>query len=204
MQYFKLGICCLLAVLLSVEATNADNRSARSTVERFNATLSKIMQNASTLRFSGRYASLEPVFLDSFDIQFMAQFSAGRHWRMLSEDERNKLVGTFGRLWVSTYADRFNGYDGESFEIVEEKPAPRNTILVKTNIIKNNGKKVAIDYLLRKRNTQWYVIDIFLSGKYSELAKQRAEYTSVLKRKGFIGLVDIVEEKIQRMAQLGN
>ena len=204
MQYFKLGICCLLAVLLSVEATNADNRSARSTVERFNATLSKIMQNASTLRFSGRYASLEPVLLDSFDIQFMAQFSAGRHWRTLSEDERNKLVGTFGRLWVSTYADRFNGYDGESFEIVEEKPAPRNTILVKTNIIKNNGKKVAIDYLLRKRNTQWYVIDIFLSGKYSELAKQRAEYTSVLKRKGFIGLVDIVEEKIQRMAQLGN
>jgi phospholipid transport system substrate-binding protein len=204
MQYFKLGICCLLVVLLSVEATNADNRSARSTVERFNATLSKIMQNASTLRFSGRYASLEPVLLDSFDIQFMAQFSAGRHWRMLSEDERNKLVGTFGRLWVSTYADRFNGYDGESFEIVEEKPAPRNTILVKTNIIKNNGKKVAIDYLLRKRNTQWYVIDIFLSGKYSELAKQRAEYTSVLKRKGFIGLVDIVEEKIQRMAQLGN
>ena len=204
MQYFKLGICCLLAVLLSVEATNADNRSARSTVERFNATLSKIMQNASTLRFSGRYASLEPVLLDSFDIQFMAQFSAGRHWRMLSEDERNKLVETFGRLWVSTYADRFNGYDGESFEIVEEKPAPRNTILVKTNIIKNNGKKVAIDYLLRKRNTQWYVIDIFLSGKYSELAKQRAEYTSVLKRKGFIGLVDIVEEKIQRMAQLVN
>ena len=204
MQYFKLGIYCLLAVLLSVEATNADNRSARSTVERFNATLSKIMQNASTLRFSGRYASLEPVLLDSFDIQFMAQFSAGRHWRMLSEDERNKLVGTFGRLWVSTYADRFNGYDGESFEIVEEKPAPRNTILVKTNIIKNNGKKVAIDYLLRKRNTQWYVIDIFLSGKYSELAKQRAEYTSVLKRKGFIGLVDIVKEKIQRMAQLGN
>ena len=204
MQYFKHGICCLLAVLLSVEATNADNRSARSTVERFNATLSKIMQNASTLHFSGRYASLEPVLLDSFDIQFMAQFSAGRHWRMLSEDERNKLVGTFGRLWVSTYADRFNGYDGESFEIVEEKPAPRNTILVKTNIIKNNGKKVAIDYLLRKRNTQWYVIDIFLSGKYSELAKQRAEYTSVLKRKGFIGLVDIVEEKIQRMAQLVN
>ena len=204
MQYFKLGICCLLAVLLSVEATNADNRSARSTVERFNATLSKIMQNASTLRFSGRYASLEPVLLESFDIQFMAQFSAGRHWRMLSEDERNKHVGTFGRICESTYADRFNGYDGESFEIVEEKPAPRNTILVKTNIIKNNGKKVAIDYLLRKRNTQWYVIDIFLSGKYSELAKQRAEYTSVLMRKCFIGLVNIVEEKIQRMAQLGN
>tara|TARA_Y100001934_G_scaffold92716_1_gene114584 strand:- start:52005 stop:52619 length:615 start_codon:yes stop_codon:yes gene_type:complete len=201
MQYFKLGICCLLTVLLSVEATNADTRSARSTVKSFNATLLKIMQNASTLRFSGRYASLEPVLLDSFDIQFMAQFSAGRHWRTLSEDEKNKLVGTFGRLWVSTYADRFNGYNGETFEIVEEKPAPRDTILVRTNIIKNNGKKVAIDYLLREKTTQWSVIDIFLAGKYSELAKQRAEYTSVLKRKGFIGLVDIVEQKIKRMAQ---
>ena len=137
MQYFKLGICCLLTVLLSVEATNADTRSARSTVKSFNATLLKIMQNASTLRFSGRYASLEPVLLDSFDIQFMAQFSAGRHWRTLSEDEKNKLVGTFGRLWVSTYADRFNGYNGETFEIVKEKPAPRDTILVRTNIIKS-------------------------------------------------------------------
>ena len=136
MQYSKFGIFCLLALFLCVGTTNADTRSARSTVERFNATLFKIMQNASTLRFSGRYASLEPVLLDSFDIQFMAQFSAGRHWRTLSEDEKNKLVGTFGRLWISTYADRFSGYNGEAFEIVEEKPSPRNTVLVKTNIIK--------------------------------------------------------------------
>ena len=204
MQYSKFGIFCLLALFLCVGTTNADTRSARSTVERFNATLFKIMQNASTLRFSGRYASLEPVLLDSFDIQFMAQFSAGRHWRTLSENEKNKLVETFGRLWVSTYADRFSGYNGETFEIVEEKPSPRNTVLVRTNIIKYDGKKIAIDYLLREKNTQWSVIDIFLSGKYSELAKQRSEYTSVLRRKGFIGLVDIVEEKVKRMAQSGN
>lgn len=204
MKHSKLGICCLLAVFLNVSSANADARSARSTVERFNATLLNIMQNASDLRFSGRYESLEPVLLDSFDIPFMAQFSAGRHWRTLSQDEKNKLIEIFGRLWVSTYADRFNGYSGEAFEIVEEKSSPRNTILVKTNIVKSNGKKVAINYLLREKDTEWSVIDIFLSGKYSELAKQRSEYTSVLKRKGFIGLVDTVEEKVKRMAQKGN
>ena len=82
-----------------------------------------------------------------------------------------------------------------------KRNSPRNTIQVKTNIIKSNGKKVAINYLLREKDTEWSVIDIFLSGKYSELAKQRSEYTSVLKRKGFIGLVDTVEEKVKRMAQ---
>ncbi|MEC8200282.1 MAG: hypothetical protein VX085_12050, partial [Pseudomonadota bacterium] len=63
MKHSKLGNCCLLAVFLTVSSANADARSARSTVERFNATLLNIMQNASDLRFSGRYKSLELVLL---------------------------------------------------------------------------------------------------------------------------------------------
>ena len=55
MKHSKLGICCLLAVFLTVGGANADARSARSIVERFNAALLNIMQNASDLRFSGRY-----------------------------------------------------------------------------------------------------------------------------------------------------
>ena len=156
-------ICCLLAVFLTVSSANADARSTRSTVERFNATLLNIMQNASDLRFSGRYESLEPVLLDSFDIPFMAQFSAGRHWRTLSQDEKNKLIEIFGRLWVSTYADRFNGYSGEAFEIVEEKSSPRNTILVKINIVKSNSKRSRSQLPFAREKTPSGPLSIFSS-----------------------------------------
>ena len=101
MQYSKLGIFCLLALFLCVGTTNADTRSARSTVERFNATLFKIMQNASTLRFSGRYASLEPVLLDSFDIQFMAQFSEAEQKKLSKPYNVSSKLGKF--IWGNPY-----------------------------------------------------------------------------------------------------
>ncbi len=43
------------------------------------------------------------------------------------------------------------------------------------------------------------MIDIFLKGRFSELAKQRAEYTSILKRSGISGLVATVDDKVRRM-----
>ena len=71
--------------------------------------------------------------------------------------------------------------------------------MVKTKIVKSDGKKVSIDYLLRQKAGVWSVIDIFLKGRFSELAKQRAEYTAILKRRGISGLVATVDDKVRRM-----
>ena len=188
-----------VASLLFALPASAQPSAAMHKVERFNATLLTIMKNAEKLKFSGRYNMLAPVLLDSFDLGFMAQFSAGRYWRSLSEPEQKRLVTAFSKLWISTYADRFDGYSGEQIEIIGTAKAPRDTLMVKTKIVKSDGKKVSIDYLLRQKAGVWSVIDIFLKGRFSELAKQRAEYTSILRRSGISGVVATVDEKVRRM-----
>ena len=202
-RWIKFMSTALLAVAVLTAPEAAQPNAAMQKIERFNATLLSIMQNAETLKFGGRYKTLAPVMLDSFDLGFMARFSAGRHWRGLSPTDQQKLVATFERLWVSTYADRFNGYSGEAFEIVGSQKAPRDTLLVKSNIIKNDGEKIALNYLMQEKEKHWSVIDIFLDGKYSELAKQRSEYTSILKREGLAGLVAKVDAKVKRMQNNG-
>jgi len=202
-RWIKFMSTALLAVAVLAAPAAAQPNAAMQQIERFNATLLSIMQNAETLGFGGRYETLAPVILDSFDLSFMARFSAGRHWRGLSPTNQQKLVTTFERLWVSTYADRFNRYSGEAFEIIGSQKAPRNTLLVKSNIIKNGGEKIALNYLMRENENHWSVIDIFLDGKYSELAKQRSEYTSILKREGLAGLVAKVDAKVKRMQNSG-
>ena len=193
-----------LLVLLFASPALAQTGKAVQQIERFNSTLMTIMQNAQSLKFTGRYKTLAPVILDSFDMDFMARFSAGRHWRTLSAYDQQRLVDAFSKLWISTYADRFNDYGGERFLIVGTGKAPHNTLMVKTKIIKNNGKRVAIDYLMRKKTDAWSIIDIFLKGRFSELAKQRAEYTSILKRHCIAGLIAAVDDKVQHMEQRGN
>jgi len=192
-----LGIA--IASLLCALPASAQPSAAVQKVEQFNATLLTIMKNAEKLKFTGRYKTLEPVLLDSFDMGFMARFSAGRHWRSFSEPNRKRLVNAFSKLWISTYADRFDGYGGEQIEIIGTEKAPRDTLMVKTKIVKSGGEKVSIDYLLRQKAGVWSVIDIFLKGRFSELAKQRAEYTSILRRSGISGVVATVDETVRRM-----
>ncbi len=193
----------LLAPVMPTLAVAAG--AATAVIERFNGTLLKVMQDADTLRFRGRYQLLEPAVKSSFDLAFMARFSVGRYWKKLSPDQQAKLVNAFSRLTIATYADRFNDYSGESFRILGEKKVRENIVLVRTEIVKADGDRVAINYLMHQgKNAKWKVIDIFLKGRFSELAKRRSEYSSVFKRQGFEGLIAAVEEKVRRIEASGS
>ena len=184
-----------------LQEVSAKGQTAIETIKYFNNTLLTIMRNSEELDFVGRYRILRPALKNSFDMKFMAQFSAGRHWHELTETDQFKLIDAFERLWTSTYAIRFDGYKDEVFTIVDVVTAPRNTLLVKTNIIRSDGTTIAINYLMRETEKKWLVIDIFLKGRFSELAKQRSEYSSVLRRKGISELVKKVDTKIKKLEQ---
>ena len=197
----------LLAVLLLLCVTGFGpgvGRAAEPTpsaiVERLNAVLIEVMQGAEALGFQGRYARLAPVLSATFDFPLMARISAGRHWRALDEATRGRFVEAFGKMSIATYAARFDGYGGERFEVLGEAPARRETVLVRNHLVKSDGEAVAIDYLLKAAEGRWRVVDVFLDGKYSELALKRSEYGSVIKNHGVEDLIRSLDEKAIELA----
>ena len=172
-------------------------------VGRLNAVLMEVMQQADELGFSGRYDRLAPVLSEAFNFSLMARISVGRHWRKLANSDRDRLVDVFGRLSIATFAARFDGYSGERFEVLGEKPAPRKAILVRNRLIKSDGEAVEINYLLKTAEGRWRVVDVFLDAKYSELAMKRSEYGSVIKNAGFDELIRRLDEKIAKLAAEG-
>ena len=172
-------------------------------VGRLNAVLMEVMQQADELGFSGRYDRLAPVLSEAFNFSLMARISVGRHWRKLENSDRDRLVDVFGRLSIATFAARFDGYSGERFEVLGERPAPRKAILVRNRLIKNDGEAVEINYLLKAAEGRWRVVDVFLDAVYSELAMKRSEYGSVIKNAGFDELIRRLDEKIAKLAAEG-
>ncbi len=172
-------------------------------VGRLNAVLLEVMQQADELGFSGRYDRLAPVLSEAFNFPMMARVSVGRHWRKLENSDRDRLVDAFGRMSIATFAARFDGYSGERFEVLGERPAPRKAILVRNRLIKNDGEAVPINYLLKSEQGRWRVVDVFLDAKYSELAMKRSEYGSVIKNAGFDELIRSLDEKIADLAAEG-
>ncbi|MFQ6017256.1 MAG: ABC transporter substrate-binding protein [Kiloniellaceae bacterium] len=181
----------------------AAGQGPRGLVERLNATLLEVMRDAERLGYQGRYDHLAPVLARTFNFPLMARVSVGRHWRSLDEAQRKRLIDVFGRISIATFAARFDGYSGERFEVIGERQAPRKAILVDNRLIKSDGEAVAINYLLRKFEDAWRVVDVFLDAKYSELAMKRSEYTSVIANHGFDSLISSLEEKLARLAAEG-
>ena len=197
----------LLAVFLLLCITSLGSSTGRAgeatpseIVERLNAVLIEVMRGAEALGFQGRYARLAPVLSASFDFPLMARISAGRHWRALDAATRGRFVEAFGKVSIATYAARFDGYDGERFEVLGAAPARRKTVLVRNNLVRSDGETVAIDYLLKASKGRWRAVDVFLEGKYSELALKRSEYGSVIKNHGVEVLIRRLDEKAAKLA----
>lgn len=177
-------------------ATNAAETPATDVVVALHDTLIAVMKDADSLGFAGRRDQLAPVIAATFDTPLIARVSTGRHWRGFDTDQRQQMIDALTRLTVATYASRFDDYTGESFRVLSETPAPRETLLVSTELIKSDGETVGLNYLLRPTDDGWRVIDVFLKGVYSELALKRSEYAAVIKRAGFDGLLAAIEKKI--------
>lgn len=190
-----------LTSIAPISASAGKDLSPRVVVETYYAALDKVLRNAKALGFAGRYKALDPAIANSFDIPFMARVAVGPYWRKFAEEQKTSMAVRMHGLSVATYASRFKSYAGERFEVLASATTARGDVLVRTRIVRSNGKAVKINYLLRKRGRGWRIIDVHLKGTISELARWRADFSSVLRRKGYEGLIAAIDRKI---ASLGS
>ncbi len=193
-QFAARVMVALLVWLLPLQWAEAGS-PARSVVERLDSRLLEVMRKADALGFRGRHARLEPVLRQTFDLPYITRLVSGRHWKGWSDGQRAKMVEAFSRLTFATYADRFDGYDGERFKITAERPLKKQRVFVRCQLTKPNGEAIQLDYVLHKAADRWRIINVVADG-ISDLSLRRAEYTAVIKRDGFDALITQLNNKI--------
>jgi len=169
--------------LSSIAAAQAFD-APEKTIDGLNAKLLDTMKQARALGVQGRYEALAPVLSKTYDIATMSRLAVGQTWATLQPDQQAAVTEAFARMMIATYAKRFDGFSGESFQIVEIADRTGTDKMVRTHIVQSNGKPVSINYLMRKTPTGWRVVDVYLDGTISELASRRAEFTAILKSGG--------------------
>jgi phospholipid transport system substrate-binding protein len=196
----RMGKIASLALALSLtggvlmqEATAAAD--PQGVVRSFYGSLLGTMQNGRVLGQSGRYARLAPVVDRTFDLSLMARLAIGPSWTTLTPAQQQQLTEAFEHYVAATYADRFDSYSGEQLQVTGEQPYGAETI-VQTKIVKSNGESTTLNYLMRQDQGGWRISDVYLDGTISQLAVQRSEFNSILKREGVDGLVLALNRKV--------
>ena len=164
-------------------------------VEKLHAVLLESMKVAKSTPVAIRADSLRPVVVSGFGLARMARFAVGSGWSKMSEAQRADYVKAFTDLTVATYANRFDGYSGESFETLGTQPGPQNTLLVMTELRRPDDTPVALTYVIFGEGEDARIVDIYLDGSISELARQRSEYQSVMRNSGADALISRLDAK---------
>ena len=165
-------------------------------IERFYADLLAIMKEAKRLSFVARYDRLAPTVSRTFDLALMTRIAIGPGWAQIPADQQQRLTDVFSRYTISVYANRFDDFGGERFEVDAKPTTGPNGMIIGSRIIKANGEAVPLNYLMRQDGSgAWKVIDVYLSGTISELATRRSEFVAVLQRGGADGLVRMIEQR---------
>ncbi len=199
-RFFTFGLVPLLtAMFLLAPSAGWAQSSPSDIVTAFHESLLGVMKEAKTLGVKGRFEKLASPLKQNFHFRLMTQVAAGSYWRKSGPAQIDRLVDAFTRLSISTYASRFDGYSGQSFETEGEKPGPQKTILVKTRIIDPGSDPVDLTYVTRKIKGEWRIIDVLLDTGISELAVRRSEYRRVLKTGGIDGLIDTLNRKADQL-----
>jgi phospholipid transport system substrate-binding protein len=191
----------LVAALLVHGAALAADGEPSSVIEGLNAALLESMRGE--LGYAGRYQALAPVLRQSFDFPFMTKLTIGRAWNDFEAPERARLIELFEQMSIASFAARFDGFSGERFEIRGQSAGPRDSVVIESAIVRPADPPVGLNYVLRAGAGGWQIIDVLLDGKYSELARQRAEFAAVLESGGLPELVATLERKIEELAAQG-
>ena len=191
----------LFAAVWTLEAS-AQNATTDPAVDRLRAfydALLATMKRADQLGIEGRYAALAPVIRATYDLPAMTRIAVGPEWNSIPSQAQTHLIEQYTRMTIATYANRYDGYSGERFDVEPQSEARSTGRIVRTKLVPTSGDPVVLNYLMRGAGKDWTVVDVYLTGTISELAARRTEFAALLKSGGPNALIESLRQQADRL-----
>ena len=182
-------------------ATGTDAGSAVAPLQSLNAALLGVMKAGASAPFARRYAMLQPVVDQTFDLDAILRVSVGPHWASMPADQQAALSAAFRRYTVANFVANFDSYKGESIETAPGQQTLANgDQIVATRIVSPTGSPVALSYVMRQTPTGWKAVDVLAEGSISRVATQRSDFRNLLVSGGGPALVASLENKVAALS----
>lgn len=127
-------------------------------------------------------AEFSKLLNDSFDMNTIARFTLGTHWKAATPAQQQEYLKLFKKMVVSVYSKRFSDYKGQKFDVRAASVEGKDTT-VSSYIVPADGPEVRVDWRVRKKDGGYKVVDIIVEGVSMGMT-QRADFSSVIQRGG--------------------
>ncbi|MEP7313928.1 MAG: ABC transporter substrate-binding protein [Pseudomonadota bacterium] len=114
---------------------------------------------------AGLYKVVDEILLPNFDIDYAGQQVLGKNWREATPDQRTRFIKGFYRSLLQTYGDALVDFTSDRMKVLPYTPGSNpDRATVRTQIRRDGGAQVSVNYSLRKGAAGWKVWDVVIEG----------------------------------------
>lgn len=148
-----------------------------------------------------RYEKISKILDPKFDFREMSKRSLGVEWKNLTKEQRNRFADVFGTLLEGTYISKIELMTRDTVAVTGSSKFPDTKKGVKRASVKTivtyKGDKFPIEYkMYRKPDASWKVYDVIIEN-VGLVNNFRTEFRSIMKKKGFEGLMEQLNKKVK-------
>lgn len=178
------GIAAASMSLVSLSSAPAWAVTADQAKAHIEATINELLD---LLRTPGDAASRAPrlrsIMESRANLPRVAQFSAGRIWREMSEDQQQRYLDAFASYVARVYSKQFSEYAGEpEITIARVTDVGQRGFLVSTPTREKGGQAIDVSWLVSDRGGRVEIADIIIEG-VSMVTTQREEIAGMFQRR---------------------
>jgi phospholipid transport system substrate-binding protein len=131
--------------------------------------------------------------LPHFDTDYAGQLVLGKHWREATPAQRKRFVDAFYRSLMRNYGEALLEFTADRMKILPFRGDPNATsATVRTEVRRDNGTLVPVNYSLRKTPSGWKAWDVTIEG-ISYVKNYRNDIGAEVAQKGLDAVIQRLE-----------
>jgi phospholipid transport system substrate-binding protein len=137
---------------------------------------------------------VDEYMLPHFDTRYAAQVVLGTHWRSATEEQRNRFIEAFYQSMLQKYGVALLDFTPDRLTIDPYRGNPEDkTATVRTQVKRDNGARVPVNYSMRKTESGWKAFDVTIEG-ISYLKTFKTDFGAEINQKGLEAVIQRLEQ----------
>ncbi len=176
--------------------TYTNSYSSETSAEAFVLKLTneaKLIFNDKSLNTDSRLKRLNDLSQSYLDLDALAGYTLGDYRDKATSSEKDNFNKLFREYFIKNMSSKLNDFADQELKILDSKKINENNIIVSTKIFsKKDAQEIKVDWRIYTKESKFLARDLVVEG-LSLARTQKEEFASIIASKGFVGLINALE-----------
>jgi phospholipid transport system substrate-binding protein len=132
---------------------------------------------------------VDKYLLPHFDTEYAARLVLGQYWRTATDDQKKRFIDAFYHSLLTNYGAALADFTSDKLKVFPTNLAPGDDrATVRTEVKRDNGDRIAVNYSLRKEADGWKAYDVNIDG-ISYVKSYREDFGAQIQQKGIEAVI---------------